>query len=89
MKILKANSISKKFGNVQAVNSLSFEVDESTVFGILGPNGAGKSTTIRMITNILIPDGGEITYLDKPLDSEYQKLIGFFRRSADFTKNLK
>lgn len=89
MKILKANSISKKFGNVQAVNSLSFEVDESTVFGILGPNGAGKSTTIRMITNILMPDGGEITYLDKPLDSEYQKLIGFLPEERGLYKKLK
>lgn len=59
-RIIEVNHLSKFYGNVQAVNDLSFYVDKGSLFAFLGPNGAGKSTTIDIITTILSPDSGEV-----------------------------
>ncbi len=57
-------SIAKpKYKKVQAVNDISFQVDEGEVIAFIGPNGAGKSTTIKMLTGILYPDSGKIEVL--------------------------
>ena len=56
--ILEADSLVKKYGEVAAVDRVSFEVDEGEVFGLLGPNGAGKTTTISMLTGVLEPTSG-------------------------------
>ena len=61
---LVVEDITKKYGNHVAVEHVSFTVPKGVVYGILGPNGAGKSTTLRMITDIIAPDGGKITILD-------------------------
>ena len=57
---LRIDSISKRYGDFVAVDSLSLSVPAGTVFGLLGPNGAGKTTTLRMINDILSPDSGTI-----------------------------
>jgi len=51
----------KQFGDYTAVDAVSFQVAEGEVFGLLGPNGAGKSTTIKMLTTLLPPTGGQAT----------------------------
>ncbi|MBW2663825.1 MAG: ATP-binding cassette domain-containing protein [Deltaproteobacteria bacterium] len=56
--IIEANVLTKRFGNVTAVNQVTFSVNDSEIFGFLGPNGAGKTTTIRVLTGLLIPDSG-------------------------------
>lgn len=56
--ILEADSLVKKYGDVAAVDGVSFEVDAGEVFGLLGPNGAGKTTTISMLTGVLEPTSG-------------------------------
>jgi len=53
--------VRKRFGTIQAVDGVSFEVPKGSCFGLLGPNGAGKTTTISMIVGCLDPDSGEIT----------------------------
>ena len=55
--ILKAINVSKKFGELKAVNNLSFEVHAGQIFGIAGPNGAGKSTVYNLITGFYSFDG--------------------------------
>ncbi len=60
---VRAERITKRFGNHVAVDDVSFEVPEGVVYGILGPNGAGKSTTLRMINDILAPDEGTVRLL--------------------------
>lgn len=57
--MIDAVNLTKKFGNVTAVDSLTFHVDEGRVFGFLGPNGAGKTTTIRMLSCLISKTGGE------------------------------
>ena len=58
--IIEISKLTKKFGNFEAVNNVSFNVKKGEVFAFLGPNGAGKTTTIRMLTTLLDPTSGEI-----------------------------
>ncbi len=58
--IIEVNNLEKKYGDVNAVNGVSFSVEKGEVFGILGPNGAGKTTTVEMIEGLRKPDSGNI-----------------------------
>ncbi len=58
--IIRVKNLSKRFGELQAVDQLSFTVSAGEVYGFLGQNGAGKSTTIRMLLTLIEPDEGEI-----------------------------
>lgn len=58
--MLAVHSVSKRFGGLQAVLNVSFELRRGEVVGLLGPNGAGKTTTIRMISGYLPPDSGRV-----------------------------
>ena len=60
MTIVKFDQVTKKFGDVTAVDKVSLEIAEGEIFGLLGPNGAGKSTAINMITGLLSIDKGSI-----------------------------
>src|SRR5580700_6221113 len=58
--VLKVERLEKSFGDVRAVNGVSFHVAPGEIVGLLGPNGAGKTTTINMILGVLEPTAGEI-----------------------------
>src|SRR5258708_4765530 len=58
--LIVVENLTKKFGDFTAVNNVSFQVEESEIFGFLGPNGAGKSTTIKMICTLLRPTAGRV-----------------------------
>lgn len=58
--IISVKNLTKKFGELTAVNDVSFEVRAGEIFAFLGPNGAGKTTTIKMLTTLLKPTSGEI-----------------------------
>ncbi len=60
--MLKVDNLYKNFGNIVAVDGISFEVKKGEVFGLLGPNGAGKSTTISIISTLIPPTSGEIIF---------------------------
>ena len=60
--ILKADVIHKQFGNIRAVDNLSFNISKGEIFAMLGPNGAGKTTCVRMLMNIIRPDEGTIEF---------------------------
>jgi ABC-2 type transport system ATP-binding protein len=80
MSLLKLEKVSKEFSGLRAVDDVSFTVDRGEVVGFLGPNGAGKSTTMRMITQYLEPDAGEIRLDGVPLADaslEAKRRIGF------------
>lgn len=80
MALLALLNVSKDFGEVRAVDDVSFTIDRGEVVGFLGPNGAGKSTTMRMITQYFEPDQGEIQFDGRPIEEagrEAKRRIGY------------
>lgn len=75
MAILKVENISKHFGNLKAVDELSFEVAAGEVFGFLGQNGSGKSTTIRMLLSLIHPTSGTIELFGKSLQKKRNQIL--------------
>jgi ABC-2 type transport system ATP-binding protein len=67
--VLQAIGLTKRYGDLFAVNNLSLEVYTGEVFGLLGPNGAGKTTSINMMCGLLKPDGGYVTIHDQTIAS--------------------
>jgi len=66
MTVVKAESLTKRFGEVSAVTDLSFALEAGTITGFLGPNGAGKTTTLRMILGLTAPSSGQALVFDRP-----------------------
>lgn len=82
---ISVKNLQKSFGNVKAVNNISFEVKQGSVFAFLGPNGAGKSTTINCLTTIIAPSDGEATINGNLLgrdDNRIRKDIGVVFQSS-------
>ncbi len=85
------SDLKKQFGNLTAVDGISFTVCEGEIFGILGPNGAGKTTTIRMLTGVIRPTAGEIEIfgLSMPQHSlEIRQHIGVLPETANVYNDL-
>jgi ABC-2 type transport system ATP-binding protein len=83
--------VRKRFGEVEALAGVDFEVPEGTVFGLLGPNGAGKTTVIRVLSTILRPDDGnaEVLGYDVMRDPEaVRRRIGLAGQNAAVDPNL-
>jgi len=59
MNMIEVKNLTKKFGEITAVDNLTFQVAEGEVFGLLGPNGAGKTTTIRMLCCLISRTSGD------------------------------
>lgn len=64
---IETYQLQRRFGDFQAVSDLNLQVPQGSFFGFLGPNGAGKSTTIKMLTGLLRPSGGEIRILGQDM----------------------
>jgi len=75
--MLKIDGVTKCYGDLKAVDNLSFEIKKGEIFGLLGLNGAGKTTTFRMINGLLEPDNGSITLNGKKIDYSVTDRIGF------------
>ena len=89
--ILETQNLTKLFGHRKAVDNLSLEIPEGSIFGFLGPNGSGKSTTIRMMTDLIRPEKGEVLINGMSVQKHHQKAlsgVGAFIERADFYKHL-
>jgi ABC-2 type transport system ATP-binding protein len=88
---IRARGLSKRFGQVVAVDELDLRVRRGEVYGFLGPNGSGKSTTIRMLCGLLRPSGGEINVLgfQIPKDAEaLKRRIGYMTQKFSLYEDL-
>jgi ABC-2 type transport system ATP-binding protein len=87
--ILAVRDIRKTFGEVRAVDGVSFSVRRGTITGLLGRNGAGKTTTIRMITGIFMPDSGDIRWLASSDGTSFRDRIGYLPEERGLYKQMK
>lgn len=88
--ILAVRDVVKTFGEVRAVDGVSFSVRRGTITGLLGRNGAGKTTTIRMITGIFLPDAGSIEWRGTTNEgAPFRDLIGYLPEERGLYKQMK
>ena len=85
MQTVKILNLTKSFGKIRAVDSLSLDIEKGKITGLIGADGSGKTTLIRLITGLLIPDGGEITVLWHK-KKNYQQKSDICRKNSDYMK---
>lgn len=90
MNILELHHLKKYFATQKAVDDISFDIEQGSIFGLLGPNGAGKTTLLRMITGIFFPDEGEVILDGKKFDPLRDTIkIGYMPEERGLYKKMK
>ena len=89
MAFLEVENVVKQYAGHRALDGVSLEVPENTVYGLLGPNGAGKTTPIRIINCITAPDSGEVRLNGKRLTAEDVYHIGYLPEERGLYKKMK
>ena len=87
--ILEVKNVVKQYGDYTALNSVSLQVPQGSIYGLLGPNGAGKTTLIRMINQITMPDSGEVLLDGKKLSPNDVQYIGYMPEERGLYKTMK
>ena len=87
--ILTIKSVSKHYGNFTALNDVSINIPEGSIFGLLGPNGAGKTTLIRIINQITQPDSGKVFFNNSELKPSHIKNIGYLPEERGLYPKMK
>jgi len=88
---IDAVDVVKVFGNIHALDGLSFQVEPGEIFGLIGPNGAGKTTTLRIISTLLLPTSGTVKVFDLDVvkdAAEVRKIISYLPEEAGAYRNL-
>ncbi|OPY28746.1 MAG: putative branched-chain amino acid transport ATP-binding protein LivG [Methanocella sp. PtaU1.Bin125] len=91
MKAIETRDLTRRFGRIEAVNSLDLNVEEGVIYGFLGPNGAGKSTTINMLMGFVKPHGGTAKVLGHDIRTghyEIRKLVGYLPERPPFYESM-
>ena len=89
MAFLEVENVVKQFSGHRALDGVSLEVPENSVYGLLGPNGAGKTTLIRIINCITAPDSGEVRLNGKKMTAEDVRHIGYLPEERGLYKKMK
>lgn len=87
--LLQTDSVSKFYGNYTALENVSLNIPEGSVFGLLGPNGAGKTSLIRIINQITLPDTGRIFFKGSPLSPKHIHQIGYLPEERGLYKKME
>ena len=90
--VLTVQDLKKRYGKLEALKGVSFEVRAGEVFALIGPNGAGKTTTLRVVATLLTVSSGTIRFLDHDLRKEADKVrqsISYLPEEAGAYKNMK
>lgn len=89
--MLEAKDLCKFYGSVPAVQNVTFTLEPGQVLGYLGPNGSGKSTTVKMLTGLLEPTYGEVTYNHQNIHKNlvaYRKVLGYIPEEPNLYSHL-
>ena len=86
---VRFEDVTKRFGDFTAVNGISFQVPQGSLFGILGSNGAGKTTTIRMLMNIFRADGGTVEVLGSRVSDALKPRVGYLPEERGLYKKMR
>ncbi|MEG8947712.1 ABC transporter ATP-binding protein [Rosettibacter firmus] len=86
---LEVKNLTKSFNGLVAVNNVSFEVPDGSIFGLIGRNGAGKTTTIRMMMGIYLPDNGEVILRGTKVGQEFKNNVGYLPEERGLYKKMK
>ncbi|MGD8534246.1 MAG: ATP-binding cassette domain-containing protein [Candidatus Aminicenantes bacterium] len=89
MDVVEIENITKTFGRVRAVDDLSLNVPQGSIYGFIGPNGSGKTTTLRMIMNIFYPDSGKIRIFGEKMHGATSDRIGYLPEERGMYKKMK
>lgn len=87
--IVSIQHITKCFAGTKALDDVSFNIPEGSIYGLLGPNGAGKTTCIRILNQMIRPDAGEITIDGKPLRESDVERIGYLPEERGLYKKMR
>ena len=86
---ITVNNVTKRYAEHLALNNVSLQVPEQSIYGLLGPNGAGKTTLIRILNQITAPDSGEVLIDGKPLCPKHVERIGYLPEERGLYKKMK
>ena len=86
---VELRGVTKRYDEFVAVDHLSFEIREGSVFGLLGPNGAGKTSTIRMMMGITLPDEGDVFFFGQHFERRHLERIGYMPEERGLYKKMK
>ena len=75
--VLEIDEVSKRYGDVVALDRMTFDVRAGEIFGFVGSNGAGKTTTMRIVLGVLASDSGAVRWAGKPVDLDVRRRIGY------------
>jgi ABC-2 type transport system ATP-binding protein len=75
--VLELRELARRYGDVVALDGVSFSVEAGQMFGFVGPNGAGKTTTMRIILGVLAQDRGEVLFGGRPVDFDVRRRFGY------------
>jgi ABC-type uncharacterized transport system ATPase subunit len=75
--VLELQGLTRRYGDLVALDDLTFSVAEGQMFGFVGPNGAGKTTAMRIILGVLEPDAGEVRWRGQPMNDEIRRRVGY------------
>jgi ABC-2 type transport system ATP-binding protein len=89
MSVVELSNVSKSFGQVKAVDNVSFIVEKGEFFGLLGPNGAGKTTSIRILLDIFKPDSGKVSILNGAMTEQKKDRIGYMPEERGLYQDIK
>lgn len=86
---ISIKNITKQYHNTTALHNVSFDIAQGEIFGLLGPNGAGKTTCIRIITQMIAADYGEVLLFGEPLNSTHTHRIGYLPEERGLYRSMR
>ncbi|WP_187262931.1 ABC transporter ATP-binding protein [Pontibacter beigongshangensis] len=82
--VLDINGLSKRYGSIQALDALTLQVEEGSIYGLLGPNGSGKTTTLGMVLDVIRPSSGSFSWFGTSVSKTSKQRIGALLETPNF-----